>query len=247
MKKLMMIAAAALLAGSAFAQKPTAGSITLETQLNFQTGTAPVNFFTPNIRARYFLSEGMAVRVQFAFLSDKNTITVNEKADGSGADGEIKQSNSQFVFRPGIEKHFAGTAKLAPYVGAEINLTMAGAKEEWDQAAFDDLGGFYYYEKGTTAEVKGTWYNGNETWSAGTTIGLNLVAGADFFVWDNLYLGAELGWGFNSFKAKDMEASITYDDGTGTMVTDKYKSTGDKMSGFAMMPSGFLHLGWMLK
>jgi hypothetical protein len=38
-----------------------------------------------------------------------------------------------------------------------------------------------------------------------TTFGLNLLAGTDFYFADNIYLGAELGFGFQTTSNKDTE------------------------------------------
>lgn len=241
MRKFTFTAIAVLFFSTAFAQKPDAGAFTIETQINLQTGTAPINIFTPNIRARYFISDGMALRLQFAYLSNKNTMTVTENADGTGGEGTITQSSSQFTFRPGIEKHFAGTNRLAPYIGAEINIQMGSAKESLDQASTDGYG-FYYYDETTTAEVTGGWLSGPSSWGAGTTFGLNLLAGLDFYVTENLYLGGELGWGFNSYSGKDTELTVTVDGDTFNSTTP-----GAKSSGFGMAPTGFIRLGWLLQ
>ena len=240
MKRFVTTIAAVFLISIALAQKPMAECFTLETQLNFQTGTAPVNIFTPNLRVRYFITDELAARLQFAFLSEKSVITVTENADGTGGDGSATLSSSQFTFRPGIEKHFTGTNRLDPYIGAEINIQIANAKETWDQADFDGFD--YYYEEGTTLDLTGGWAFMDPTWSAGSTIGVNVLGGFDFYITEHLYLGGELGWGFYSFNGKDAEATEVFGGNTFT-----YISTGDNMSGFMMLPSGFVRIGWTVK
>lgn len=240
MKKFVTTAFAVFLFNVTFAQKPDAGAFTIETQINFQTGTAPINIFTPNIRVRYFISEDLALRLQFAYLSNKMTTTVTENFDGTGAEGSVDMSSSLFTFRPGIEKHFAGTNRLSPYIGAEINIQMGSAKETWDQANSDGFN--YFYEEGTTADITGDWVTTSPTWSAGSTIGLNLLAGLDFYVMENLYIGGELGWGFNSYSGKDVEGTQTVDGDTFT-----FTAPGAKSSGFGMVPSGFIRVGWLIQ
>jgi hypothetical protein len=42
-----------------------------------------------------------------------------------------------------------------------------------------------------------------------TTIGLNALAGVDFYFADNIYMGAEIGFGFQNKKFKDKETEAS--------------------------------------
>lgn len=215
-----MVAAGA----AAYAQKPAAGDYTLETQLNFQTGTAPISLFTPNVRARYFLSEDMAARVEFLFASSSETNTFGENPDGTGATGEQKIKSSQFTFAPGIEKHLAGTDKLSPYFGASLPLTFLGASEEWT----DFNGGGYQ------KDAKGTIEGGNSNGDvAGMSIGVNLIFGADYYFTDAIYIGGEFAWGWAMASTKDETTKVTIPPGAEATTVN----LGGKSSGFGIATS----------
>jgi hypothetical protein len=207
MKKLILSLAMLAAGAAAFAQKPAAGGITLETQINLQVGTSPISLFTPNVRARYFLNEGLAARVQFLFANTSETDNFAENPDGTGASGERVIKTSNFNIGLGAEKHFAGTEKLSPYVGALLTIGLDGAKEEWTN--YNGAG----YAANTTATVDGgSGFNPGPppsvANSAGTTIGFQLLAGADYYIVPNVYIGGEFGWGFTTTSTKDVEITL---------------------------------------
>jgi hypothetical protein len=241
MKKTLLVAAFALAGSIAFAQKPSAGDKTVETSILFQTGTAPVSFFTPNLRGRYFLSDDLALRVSFLFESNKETFNFTEKPDGTGGKGFTTNKTSSFTFAPGIEKHFEGTSKLSPYIGGVLGLTLDGASSEWDNT----LDGGNTFTNGTKFKVDGAtvdYVDGpdpiNLVALAGPSIGVSLVLGADYYVTDALYIGAEVLWGWQTSSSKEVTIESTTGAGTNKSVLPK-----SSQSGFGIATSG-LRLGW---
>ena len=215
-----MVAAGA----AAYAQKPASGDITLETQLNFQVGDAPISIFTPNVRARYFINPGLAGRLQFLLATTSRTDNFSENNDGTGASGELKRKTSTFTFRPGIEKHFTGTAKLSPYVGAELDLTFNGASEEWTNTDGND------YVKDQKRKVE----NGTSTGArASNRIGVNLIFGADYYFTESIYVGGEFTWGWGITNTKDITDTQTVPPAAETKAVD----VGGSNSGFGIVTS----------
>lgn len=231
MKKMILSLAMVAMGVAAFAQKPAAGDKTLETQLLFQTGTAPISLFTPNIRARYFLADDLAVRVSFVFESDKTTANFNENADGTGGKGEAVAKSSAFTFAPGIEKHFAGTEKFSPYIGATIPLVFQGASEEWKNSTNGTT-----FTNGTNATIDGANSAG---FRAGSSIGVNLVFGGDYYFTDAIYLGAEFQWGWATTTLKESTTTVK----TTGLPDAKTINPEDKQSGFGIATAG-IRLGW---
>jgi hypothetical protein len=76
MKKLFLSLALVAAGVAAYAQKPAAGNMTLETQFSLDMG-GPNGFTTPEIRYRYFLSESMAARVRLGINSNSNTRAID--------------------------------------------------------------------------------------------------------------------------------------------------------------------------
>ncbi|MEX2379353.1 MAG: hypothetical protein WD530_01310 [Vicingaceae bacterium] len=167
--------------------KPTGGEKNIE--VNFAPlGSNPISI--NNLRFRYFMSSDMAVRVGFS-VSSSSEKTPEEVIDPSDPTETIELEDKSSTFgisiNPGIEKHFEGTDRLSPYVGAVLNFSMLNTKEI-DQ----DVDG-----TGDTYE--------SETTGGSTTFGLNLVLGADWYFSKHFYMGTEVGFGFSSTNIKDDE------------------------------------------
>ena len=180
MKKVLIIAAAALFIGSAAnaqdVMKQTGGEQNLEV-LFAPLGGSPIGI--NGIKYRSFTSATTAWRAT-VFLGFNST---TDKTLGGGSDfeDELKTVNSNFDIsvRPGIEKHFLGTDRLSPYYGAEAIVGFGTASTKEDQT----------YGVDNDVETVKTTSQGM------LTLGVNGIAGVDFYFADNIYMGAELGFG----------------------------------------------------
>jgi hypothetical protein len=190
LKKTFIAAAFGLLAGfSASAQevtttgiaggiKPTTGEITGEVQLSLTDGsTVGLN----QLRGRYFMNPSTALRASF---------TLNSYTDTN--DDKIRKS-TYVAIAPGIEKHFAGTERLSPYVGAELRLSKQFVSFESDEV-----------------EIEGAWDGSGNQFVNNRNyfgLGLGLVAGADYYFAKHVYLGVEFGYGFSYNTYGDVEVN----------------------------------------
>lgn len=183
------------------------------------------------LRGRYFIADDMAIRVGLNITSQSTKNRFAENADGTGSEGTQKLGYSMIGIRPGFEKHFKGSDKLSTYAGVDLIINLTNATEKWE--SYDGT----TYNKDYTAEIKGAWADGSK--KGGTGIGLNLVAGADWYFMPNVYLGAEFGWGFVATSTKKVETKIT---NAGTSTT----TTTPKGSGFDLSPNivGGIRLGF---
>ncbi|QHL88514.1 outer membrane beta-barrel protein [Nibribacter ruber] len=164
--------------------KPTTGEITGEVQLSLTDGsTVGLN----QLRGRYFLSPSTALRLSFALDAYNDT------------NDDETRSTTLVSLSPGIEKHFAGTDRLSPYIGAELRLSKFFASYEDDNF-----------------EVEGGWGTGTNRNYFG--LGLGAVAGADYYFAKHVYLGVEFGYGLTYRTYGEVEinpkngASFTVDD-----------------------------------
>ncbi len=204
----MFIALVATSVAGANAQKFQGGEKNLE--LNFSPlSDNPIAI--DGIRFRMFNSESSAIRVGFSISGQKNVDVYSPQfvAIGAGSNGsdvtipDLLETNKSFGFsiRPGYEKHFAGTDRLSPYVGAELAFSMERSTltrefHDGNTAESDDA-----------PEQRQVWDMSVTTGSS--TLGLNALAGFDFYFTDNLYLGAEITLGLNrtSYRDRETEAS----------------------------------------
>lgn len=193
MKK--VIFAATLLAASltTFAQdetiKPTSGENTLELQFA-PLGGAP--FSMGGIRYRKFTSETMALRAT-VYIGYSNSSSLSQEENSSLNHVKLKSASSSFEIglRPGVEMHFAGTSKLSPYYGAELDLAVKNTRSKGEvQNANNGV------DKNITKNAGGY-----------TRLGLNGIFGADYYVAPKVFLGAELGFGL-SYKKEAKEVFV---------------------------------------
>ena len=211
----------------ATAQKQAGGEKNLEVQFA-PLSASPVSI--SGIRLRIFNSETSAIRLGL-FLGGSNTEEITQETNTEIDALELINVDKSFDFsiRPGYEMHFAGTDRLSPYVGAELLFGMSNSTSEVQEQYLDD--------------------NDNEqvktliTKTGTSTFGLNVVAGADFYFSDAIYLGAELGFGFASVKDKEIEKTWENPADGDKDDTDTLGNT--KSSSWGPNYQGTIRLGWL--
>lgn len=195
----------------------------LPLKANFLWG--PTQVVAPLIRARYFLSDDLAARVQLGFFTNNNTSNFAENPDGTGGTGSRERTNSYFDVRLGIEKHLGSHEKFSPYLGAEFMFGSGSAKETWTNS--NDGTTFTLNDRAT---IDGNWSGGGGLlYNPGTTIGFNLILGADYYVFEQLYVGAEFGYGFMSNNRPDVVTELSVGG-----ATNKFTALGGSTSGLGM-------------
>jgi hypothetical protein len=113
-----------------------------------------------------------------------------------------------------VEKHFTGTRRLSPYLGAEVIFAKKAASHDITTST-------------TSTKIEGAWrqqsYGGNPNYPVSLSgygeraylrYGANLVAGFDFYMAKHYYFGYEITFGFSSTKYRDIDTSTIYTSGT---------------------------------
>lgn len=221
MKRAFLLAAViSVVAGTAQAQyKPATGERTLE--VNFAPlGGTPVSI--GGIKYRSFGTETSAFRLG-VFLGHGSTATITQDADTNAVELKDKKSTTTISIQPGIEKHFAGTERLSPYIGGVLSLGYGMTSERVESQQPNRAVGARITKGGTL------------------DIGLNAVAGFDYYVAEKLYLGTEIGFGVAMHK--DLTKKVSFDNIQGAQDSD---SKVDTQSKFNVGPNvvGQLRLGW---
>lgn len=209
MKKVAFFIAAALLclAGTneVQAQKQIGGDKNIEFQFS-PLGGNPIGI--NGIRLRLFNSESSAIRIN-VFVGSSTDKTVNTEEGALSEEEPVSPILYDYdrmfdlTIRPGYEIHFDGTDRLSPYVGAEVDFGIGNVStesESWSANDDDNFGELEQYV--TWSQTRTQRY---------TRFGLNLVAGFDFYFADNVYLGAEMGFGFSNTSWADEELETTDD------------------------------------
>ncbi len=150
--------------------KAQKGNVTADLGL-FEGGilsnNSPVSLNNGMLKGRYFLSNELALR---GALYTQNRSTTEYPSTDITTKSYIKS----LALSVGIEKHFAGTDRLSPYVGADLGISSSGTGEKTINAA----------DNSKNTETKGRGSFG---------INGNLFFGADYYIARHLYLGVEAG------------------------------------------------------
>ena len=222
MKKIMIFVGALTLSGSMFAQKQEEGSQTIEMEFA-PLGSEPLKI--NSFRYRYFKSENIAFRASL-FIGGKGTTTLGDTSGGA-VQTKSKNSNLDFTFRPGIEKHFDGTDKLSPYIGGELFLGLETTNDRAESNWMSDP------KKIQTVTTK----------TSKTSFGLNALMGVDYYISDHLYLGAELGFGFlNTGKGN---TKVSYDNSEMSGMSDSETKGNTSDLNWGPNYQGTIRLGWV--
>ncbi|KAA5549274.1 outer membrane beta-barrel protein [Adhaeribacter rhizoryzae] len=177
-------------------RKPEAGDITTEVNLGLFNNGITLNNILNQLRGRYFLSPTMAVRLGVNANLDSWENEPNQNNNNSNTTSRT----TNFNISPGIEKHFAGTSRLSPYIGAEVAFVTNSFKETQERDSSNP--NKIEYKNGRIHDGGGVSYR------AHTRTGLNAVAGADYYFAEHFYAGLEVGYGLAITKYKDAEMLI---------------------------------------
>lgn len=176
------------------AQKAEKGNINVETQILLNNDSNFLSAYSPNIKLRYFLRSDIALRAQAIFTGINSESRIAQNPDGSGSSGSDIISNSSFMMALGAEKHFKGTEKLSPYLGAMFSIKHQSVSEDWTN--YDGV----IYNKNYINNISGATNdfisNPASPNRSGNTFGLLGVIGADYYFTNHVFLGFEMNWGF---------------------------------------------------
>jgi hypothetical protein len=206
--------------------KPTAGTVTAEFGLSggLLNSNLGLNNNAGLLRFRYFLQDDFAVRIGFSVTNKSETKNVYAPAGPlAGLQGSLVNKNSGLAVNLGAEKHFKGSDRLSTYVGADLLFFSNNATEKRENTVNGTT-----FQQGFNGERKGT----NSVGDATSGIGFRLITGAEYYFVKNVYIGGELGFGFQSLKFKAITGqSTTFSplpapNGTSTTVAIDIKSPG---------------------
>ena len=144
--------------------KPIAGDNTTEVTVHLNQD---IFLNGGKLRWRKFTKDTKAFRLSIGFNGNYEKL-----------DEDAHRSSFGLNIAPGIEKHFAGTNRLSPYIGAELPIGFKHDKYE-----------------NSEIEVK----NASNSFGSNPSnfnVGLRGLAGTDFYVAPRFYVGLEVGIGF---------------------------------------------------
>ncbi|MCX8111925.1 MAG: outer membrane beta-barrel protein [Bacteroidia bacterium] len=217
-----------LLLTVAFAQKPTAGTVTSEVALRGAINNVNIGL-VQGARVRYFLGDNLAVRLGLSLDTRSKVEKDYENPDGTGAVGEEKHRYSEFGILPGVEYHFAGGEKLSTFAGAYLLFALSGARTERTN----------YSAGGYTPNFSQTVDGSSDFGNKGTSIGLGLYSGFDWYFTEKIYLGVEWGLLFQRVSTSD----VVIETSSGG-ITTKVTQAGGSQGGILTSAISALRLGY---
>ena len=219
MKKMLLTVAIAMVSLYASAQesensdfKPTKGSFATELNFNPFQGNLKFNNVLNQVKGRYFLSPQLALRLGFNINLVDSTLNFGTPYGSQASFNNDKRTSNSFGLNFGIEKHFKGTKRLSPYIGVDAFWGTKGAKQELSTNAgtttvknawittqyIQSPNPPYYYN--TITSITETAYN---------KFGVMAVAGFDFYMAKNFFLGYEFNLGYSKTSYKTPEVTST--------------------------------------
>ena len=196
--------------------RPTKNNLTTELNINPFKGELSLNNALNQIKVRYFTADLFALRLGF-IVNSKKVVENNISPYGTNPTtiDETKKT-SAIGLNFGIEKHFKGTRRLAPYIGGELMIAFKSSSHEIENGDYKTkITGAWrttlsYYNTGNGINV----VYGNEE-RGYTKVGINAVAGFDFYLAKHFYFGYELVFGAVSTKFKNIDVINTYSQNSG--------------------------------
>lgn len=189
------------------AQKFEPGEISVE--LQGPSFTAGNTLGIAGLRGRYFLSKNTAVRGNLDINYTSNS-TITQQSQGTQKELETTRNFFNIDLRPGYELHLSGTDRLSPYFGAELPIIYQSTSLKVERQVGNSV------EERTYKDGR---IGGNGPQQQGfLSLGLNGVAGADYYFAENVYLGVEVSFGFQYQITSDAKVEDT---GSGTVPNDQ--------------------------
>ena len=199
-------------------------------ELNFKPFGENIISFN-QLQLKYRFANNWAVRLGLAF----NSNALNQPDDDYDPSQEMKptgkEKSTKFGVLPGVEFHFLKNSKISPYVGAEFSFFNRSVKSHYRDYTYTD---YYnpatgYYEtryipveidiNGATRSISYSYIQTPQGYysyltteylnRAYSAYGGNLLFGCDFYIIRHLYIGLELGVGYNYTKYKKVTIDIS--------------------------------------
>lgn len=215
MKKIILSALAVIFAinvANAQENKPLQGNVTADlgifTSGIFNSSKSPVSTLDGVLKGRYFIMDDMAIRASFG-LDDQTTKNTTVK------DVVTTDRLNAIHVGAGVEKHFEGTDRLSPYVGADLYVQSTTRKNTVDHLTDNTLDVII-----KEAPVFG--------------FGARLLFGADYYIAQHVYMGVEAGLDMKSTSTGRTSRTINGQTTTSEKVGSKLTLGSNVFAGFKL-------------
>lgn len=201
MKKILaVIAVVAITTTASFAQDVTnfaSGTKALLFNVDGFIGNLKANSYSPyGIGMKYYLNSDMAVRgmIRFGMNSEVDPWDAAAMGNQAGTNGTFDETT--FGIGADVLMYMMQNNRVKPYMGLGFMFATT-SNEKKDKAASGQF-------QNTTQNGGYTYKNGVNSLFAGTTLGVGLMFGVEYFITKELSLAGEYKLGFASMTAADV-------------------------------------------
>lgn len=198
---------------NAISLKQRGRNVATELNVNPFNGSLSLNNSLNQIKFRYFTSPAFAWRLGITG-SQINSVSENNQPYGNNPYRfKDERSSTTLGLNLGLEKHFAGTKRLSPYLGADLILASKSTEQETTEGQ-------------TVTTITGAWrdYVHDPNNPAYPSIqysaergyvryGLHVFTGFDFYMARHFFFGYEVNFGVSRSVLDDIEVTQTYSTG----------------------------------
>jgi len=181
--------------------KVTYDELTMELNIDPFNGELSLNNLINQIKLRFFLSDHFALRLGFTANSIKKDITTTNPYGTNPYTLDENKKTTLLGLNAGIEKHFAGTHRLSPYIGLELVVANKSSSQVLNDGSTETtIDGAWR----TTTLINNSFVYGYEE-KAYIQYGANVIAGFDFYVARHFYIGYEAAYKFSNTEFDNIE------------------------------------------
>ncbi len=193
---------------------PSSGNFMLE--IDFDPFSDNGVFSFENLQTKYWLNDRMALRLGLRFRTHKNSLGEDDYEDPTGTEATADEKYTVLGFKPGIEFRILEGTKISPYIAFELSYRNKSSKANYDYYITNDF--LDDNPIPVAVETDGAWLKDDTDVFYGsysftergyTAMGANILFGADYFVMPHLYMGFEIGLGYEVTKYSKIKVNTT--------------------------------------
>ena len=227
---------------------PARGNVMLE--FNFKPFGNDKLISFDNFQGKWRTSDHVALRLGLQVNQLKNELTKWDYDNRELYPSTYREKSFGYGVMPGIEYHFLKNNRISPYLGVELTYKKLKSSSMYENYTsnynssntyqkYDVEGGWMNVEN-YTFTYNGQVYTGTSTSydknRSNHSIGTNLLLGSDFYLLKNMYLGFEIGLGYDNQQYEKVTIHMT-----NTVNSTVYPSY--KMSSLRFIYNNSLRLG----
>ena len=238
-------------------------------EINFNPFGEDGVFSFENLQTKYWVNNKTALRLGLRIDNKNNSTTEDDYEVDEDYKSTISEKSFLLGFKPGIEFRILPNSRISPYWGFEFSYIKKSSNSEYveyDREYDYDINDYVYNKIQTTLD--GAWrkidfieMSYNDPWGGSSyrmyqtidytsersfrSYGLNLLLGTDVFILKNLYMGFEIGMGYELMKYKQIKLEINDPAETDPDIIEENKATypSSKISDFGFYYNNSIRLG----